>query len=417
MIRRPALPDLVFTVVAVICCVGLYFMPSPPPLIEREGKSELARVVEVDNGDIRQLGLIHAGSQLLEVEIRSGRLKDKRFSAGNELRGNLELDKVFEVGDLVTVVVPDDAAPKETMLVARDHWRTGWGLVLFGGFCLLLVLFGGWVGIKALLSFVFSCLAIWKLVIPLVLRGWSADWVIFGTVAILTAVIVGLVAGLSRKGLAAFVGSAAGVLAALGMAHLFGKLMKINGATMPYVQTLLYSGQEKISIPDIFIGAMILAGSGAMMDLAMDIASGVEEVARHNPRLPFRELAASGLRIGRSVVGTMTTTLLLAYSGGYITLLMVFAAQGTPVMDFLNTPLVAAEAVKTLIGSFSLVLVAPLTALAAGALFAGRKAKFSPALAKDSTTPTCRRGKVPFRRRGLSPWRRPRPDRGCATRH
>ena len=95
MIRRPALPDLVFTVVAVICCVGLYFMPSPPPLIEREGKSELARVVEVDNGDIRQLGLIHTGSQLLEVEIRSGRLKGKRFSAGNELRGNLELDKVL----------------------------------------------------------------------------------------------------------------------------------------------------------------------------------------------------------------------------------------------------------------------------------------------------------------------------------
>jgi len=114
------------------------------------------------------------------------------------------------------------------------------------------------------------------------------------------------------------------------------------------------------------------------MDLAMDIASGVEEVAHHNPSLPFKELAASGMRIGRSVVGTMTTTLLLAYSGGYITLLMVFAAQGTRVMDFLNNPLVAAEAVKTLIGSFSLVLVAPLTALASGLLFAGRHIAQSP---------------------------------------
>ena len=244
--------------------------------------------------------------------------------------------------------------------------------MLFGGFCLLLVLFGGRVGLNALFSFVFSCLAIWKLVIPLVLRGWSADWVIFGTVAILTAVIVGLVAGLSRKGAAAFTGSAAGVLAGLAMAHLFGSLMKINGATMPYVQTLLYSGYENLSLPDIFIGATILAGSGAVMDLAMDIAAGVEEVARHNPELPARELAASGLRIGRSVVGTMTTTLLLAYSGGYITLLMVFAAQGTGVVDFLNNPLVAAEVMKTLIGSFSLVLVAPLTALASALFFAPR---------------------------------------------
>ena len=343
MIRKRAARDWLFLAVVFLCCGGLYLLPSPPSLLRQEGTSELAYVTKVDNSDIRQHGLIRAGSQQLEVELIRGEWKNRRFRAGNELRGNLELDKEFQVGDLAVVTLPPGASPEKSVLVARDHYRSGWGLVLFGGFCLLLVLFGGWVGAKALFSFVFSCLAIWKLVIPLVLRGWSADWVIFGTVAVLTAVIVYLVAGLSRKGVAAFIGSSAGVLAGLGMAHLFGFLMKINGATMPYVQTLLYSGYEKLSLPDIFIGATILAGSGAVMDLAMDIAAGVEEVARHNPGLPARELAASGIRIGRSVVGTMTTTLLLAYSGGYITLLMVFAAQGTRVLDFLNNPLVAAE--------------------------------------------------------------------------
>ena len=373
MMRLPTPREWVFPFVVTLCCIGMYFLPSPPPLAQNEGSSELARVISVDNADIRRHGLIRFGSQNLEVEVRSGRAKGRRFSAGNELRGNLELDKEFRPGDLITVTVPDDADPNRTVLTARDHWRTGWELVLFGAFCLLLVVFGGWVGVKALLSFVFSCFAVWKLVIPLVLRGWSADWVIFGTVAILTGAIVGLVAGFSRKGLAAFIGSAAGVLAGLGMAHIFGRLMKINGATMPYVQVLWYSGYENLSLSDTFIGAMMLAGSGAVMDLAMDIAAGVEEVARHNPGLPFRELAASGIRIGRSVVGTMTTTLLLAYSGGYITLLMVFAAQGTGIADILNNQLVAAEAVKTLIGSFSLVLVAPLTALAAGLIFAQKR--------------------------------------------
>ena len=109
------------------------------------------------------------------------------------------------------------------------------------------------------------------------------------------------------------------------------------------------------------------------MDLAMDIAAGVEEVAYHNPELPSTELIRSGLRIGRSVVGTMTTTLLLAYSGGYITLLMMFASQGTSPLDFLNSTLVAAEVVKTLIGSFSLVLVAPFTAFFAGWIFRTEK--------------------------------------------
>ena len=105
------------------------------------------------------------------------------------------------------------------------------------------------------------------------------------------------------------------------------------------------------------------------MDLAMDIASGVEEVAFHHPGLPKKTLFLSGVRIGRSVVGTMTTTLLLAYSGGYITLLLMFFAQGTPPWDFINNPLVAAEIAKTLTGSFALVLVAPFTALAAAWFF------------------------------------------------
>ena len=105
------------------------------------------------------------------------------------------------------------------------------------------------------------------------------------------------------------------------------------------------------------------------MDLAMDIASGIEEVKRHSPTLGFRDLLGSGLRIGRAVVGTMTTTLLLAYSGGYLTLLMVFAAEGTRPFDFLNSTLVSAELVKTLVGSFGLVLVAPLTALVAALVF------------------------------------------------
>ena len=104
------------------------------------------------------------------------------------------------------------------------------------------------------------------------------------------------------------------------------------------------------------------------MDLAMDIAAGIDEVALHNPGLSRHELFMSGLRIGRSVVGTMTTTLLLAYSGGYITLLMVFAAQGTPPLVFLNSTVVSAEVVKTLVGSFGLVLVAPFTALVAAYL-------------------------------------------------
>lgn len=343
--------------VLALGCLGLWFLPGPRQLAESRGRTVCAEIVETDDTGIALHGLVEFGTQRLKVRFPDGSVHD----AANELRAQMELDKKFKVGETALVVVPSQIREGD-VLVARDHWRMGWGFVFFGAFCLLLCVFGGWTGAKALFSFVFSCFAVWKLLIPLVLDGFPASTVTFLTVAVLTGVIMYLVAGWTKKGLTAFAGAMLGVVASLGLAHLFGRLMHVNGATMPFAQQLLYSGYSGLDLRDVFIGAIVLASSGAVMDLAMDIAAGVAEVKLHNPTLGFRELLLSGLRMGRAVVGTMTTTLLLAYSGGYLTLLMVFAAQGTHPMDFLNSTLVSAEIVKTLVGSFGLVLVAPFTA-------------------------------------------------------
>ena len=343
--------------VLALGCLGLWFLPGPRQLAENRGRTVCAEIVETDDTGIALHGLVEFGTQRLKVRFPDGSVHD----AANELRAQMELDKKFKVGETALVVVPSQIREGD-VLVARDHWRMGWGFVFFGAFCLLLCVFGGWTGAKALFSFVFSCFAVWKMLIPLVLDGFPASTVTFLTVAVLTGVIMYLVAGWTKKGLTAFAGAMLGVVASLGLAHLFGRLMHVNGATMPFAQQLLYSGYSGLDLRDVFIGAIVLASSGAVMDLAMDIAAGVAEVKLHNPALGFRELLLSGLRMGRAVVGTMTTTLLLAYSGGYLTLLMVFAAQGTHPMDFLNSTLVSAEIVKTLVGSFGLVLVAPFTA-------------------------------------------------------
>ena len=98
------------------------------------------------------------------------------------------------------------------------------------------------------------------------------------------------------------------------------------------------------------------------MDIAMDISASMKEVLDKKPDISRRELFFSGIKVGRAVIGTMTTTLLLAYSGGYTGLLMVFMAQGTPALNILNLNYVSAEILHTLVGSFGLVTVAPLTA-------------------------------------------------------
>ena len=378
-------------VVFLLACVALWHIDilhrNPPP----EGVKCKARVLSVDNSNIFQIGLLRRGEQHVRLKILDGPYKGREFNGTNIIRANMELDKVFEPGDLAVAAIPYGVDESYTVF-AQDHYRIGYSILLFSLFGILLLVFGGITGFNALLSFVFSCLVIWKLVIPLALKGHNVLLVTFGAVTLLSAVIIFLVAGMTRKGVTAFLGSILGVLASCAMAYVFTKLFKINGGMMPYAQTLLYSGYEFLSLQDIYIGAIFLSSSGAVMDLAMDVAAGMEEILRKRPDIRRRELVGSGLNIGRSVVGTMTTTLLLAYSGGYLTLMMTFTAQGIGPLDFINNPYVASEAVKTLVGSFGLVLVAPFTALVGGFIIKCEKKSRPapatlPAVAPDAVLP------------------------------
>lgn len=366
-ISKPILTSFFLGLALASVTVYLVLKPGAEVLVSAPPSStSAAKVIEVDDSSVEDLGNVRYGTQRLKVVLPDG----GRFDAENELRAQMEFDKMFKPGDTIVVELPK-TTNEDTVLFARDYRRIGWAAALFVLFAALLCVFGGWTGFRALFTFFFSCLAIWKILIPAVLDGASASAVSFLTVAALTAVIVFLVVGFTRVGAAAFSGSLLGVAASLLLARFFSEVMHIDGATMPFAQQLVNANADIVSLGDVFVGSVILASSGAVMDLAMDIAAGMAEVRRHNARLAFRDLFLSGCRIGRAVVGTMTTTLLLAYSGGYLTLLMVYASEGVRPADFINTALVSAEVVKTLVGSFGLVLVAPFTALAGAFVFRG----------------------------------------------
>lgn len=249
---------------------------------------------------------------------------------------------------------------------AIDHYRTNKTLLLVLLFFVCLVAVGGWIGAKAMVSFICSAMLIFKLLLPAILWGWNPILVAFGVVTILTAIIIFLVGGLCRKGLTAFIGSISGILITTLLAMTFTHLFKIHGAVRPFTETLLYSGFGNLNLADIFIAGVFLASSGAVMDLAMGISAAMTEVREQNPAITRKALILSGLTVGRHAVGTMTTTLLLAYSGGYTGMLMTFIAQGVPLENVITMVYVSSEIIHTLVGSFGLVLVAPLTALAGG---------------------------------------------------
>ena len=179
--------------------------------------------------------------------------------------------------------------------------------------------------------------------------------------------------GFERRCAAAVSGAFLGILVTCVLGIVFTDLFQIHGAVMSYSESLLYSGYQDLNLTQIFMAAIFIGSSGAVMDLAVDITSAVNEVVKKRPDISRWEAVRSGMNVGRAAMGTMTTTLLLAYSGGYVALLMVFMAQGTPLYNILNYKYVASEIIHTIVGSFGLVTVAPLTALTSGFLLAGQR--------------------------------------------
>lgn len=217
--------------------------------------------------------------------------------------------------------------------------------------------------LKALLSLIFAALMLWKVLVPLFLKDIDPILVSLLVVASLTASVSFLIGGISRKGLTAFLGSFAGLVFACILAKLFAPGFHIHGAVRPFAENLLYAGYPHLDLTQLFLAGIFIACSGAVMDLAMDIAASISEVTLKKPDIGIWSLFISGMAVGRSVIGTMTTTRLLAYSGGYTAMLMTFMTQGLKLKQILNLNFISAEILNIFVGSFGLVAVAPFTAL------------------------------------------------------
>jgi uncharacterized membrane protein len=365
----PVHREWLFSIVIAVICIALGFLdlttriPKAPEGIHARG-----RVTAVDNSNVRTNLIVRTESQFLTVHLLDGPHRGQDLPVINMLTGKLEFDKFYGLGAVVLVEY-DLAGGRPANAIARGHYRLGLQGVLIGLFALLLLLVAGVTGLKAALSFVFAAMVLWKLYFPLLLRGHPPIGTGLAVVALLTAVITFSVGGLNRRGVSTFCGSMLGVLLTCGLAVGFARAFHLHGAVRPFAETLLYSGYYDLRLTDIFIASVFIASSGAVMDLAMDIAASMDEIKRAHPDIGPLDHLRSGLRVGRAVIGTMTTTLLLAYLSSHMAMFLLFMAKGLPPANLLNAPFVAAEVLNILVGSFGLVTVAPFTALVAGVAY------------------------------------------------
>lgn len=361
-----------FTLVVTLASLLLIYLPTGFKNSRSNTEWVKAEAVHVDNSEVALRGLTHTGIQKITAVINRGEYRGDTLDAPNVLLGDISRDRLYKVGDPLLLTIKERNGVI-TSARTTAYERSGFMVILLILFALFLIAFAGWTGLKALISFLFTALAIWKILIPCFLKGYSPLPISFLVIALSTGVIILLITGFTRKGLVALSGSLLGVGVTAVLALLFGSLFSVPGTVQQFSEALLYSGLTNLRFTDILLSGIFLSAAGAVMDVAMDIAASQEEIALTTPNICRRELTQAGFRIGKSVIGTMTTTLLFAYSGTFTCTLMLFMARGNPFITMVNTDYVAAEILHTLVGSFGLVLVAPLTAVIGGYVFTKKR--------------------------------------------
>ncbi|MGL4800605.1 MAG: YibE/F family protein [Cellulosilyticaceae bacterium] len=366
--------NLIFSLVCLIIIGILCLLPTGfEKQLYVNAESVKAKVLTTNESGVYNNGLLKQGSQVCEVEIRHGIHKGKKLEAVNFLSGKLEFDKLFTTGDEALVLVEMDEAGEILFVNMLDHYRLNKELLIVLVFMGALILFSGATGVRTIISFAFSLVCIWKLLIPLLLKGYHPMLVSLFIGLSMAVVTLILVAGFTKKAYCAILGAGSASLITCLLAIGFGSLFKVDGTVMQWSESLLYAGFQDLNLTLIYQASIYLACSGAMIDLAIDISAALEEVVAKRSDLTRREILQSGLHIGKSVVGSQATTLLLAYMGSFITVMMVYMAQGTPLLSILNSKSIASEILHTFVGCIGLVVVSPITALICSILYKNKE--------------------------------------------
>lgn len=277
--------------------------------------------------------------------------------------------KPVKVGDTVLLYnIPNEDYGTEWTL--GEYVRTDALLLLGIIFMVLLILFGRQQGFQTIISLIYTGLAIFVVFIPAILSGkniyyWSILTCIF--IILMTFLVV---SGFNKKSLAAGIGCFGGVLVAGGLTTIMDSFLKLTGMVdEDSVFLLLLNKDHPIDLKAIVFAAIIIGALGAVMDVAMSIASSLYEVKTQSERVTFKKLLSSGLTIGRDIMGTMANTLVLAYIGGSLGVVLLLISYNTSLLDVLNRELVVVEILQALVGSIGILFTIPLTAIASGFLF------------------------------------------------
>jgi uncharacterized membrane protein len=306
--------------------------------------------------------------QLAVVEITRGPYKGQQFTFVNSIMGHPLFDLYLTEGRQVLLwgEVDDTGTVRQVYLqdFVRDNVLYIIGFIFLG----ILLLVGRYKGGLTVVTLLITIAAVSRILLPLLLKGYAPVPATLLVATLITIITLVGISGLNRKTAAAAIGTVGGVFVAGLLALWAGGAAHLTGFSSEEAQMLLYMDSGPIDVRGLLFAGIIIGALGAVMDVSMSIAAASHEVYCVNPAICMRDQIKSAMNVGRDVMGTMANTLILAYVGTTIPLLLLYMGYSTPFVTIINSDLVATEVVRALTGSIGLVAAIPLTAFAAGIL-------------------------------------------------
>ena len=299
--------------------------------------------------------------EILEGEF-AGNTYDGKYCLSYDLDNKIE-GYPLSKGNTVFVQISKDLLTGEQTIVVQDMVRQNYLLAMLIVFFIIVLVIGRKQGLKAIVALVVTIVAIFTIMLNAIYKGYNAIWVSVGTSVIIIAVTFIIIGGINKKSITAALGTTGGVLCAGIMASIFGVLAKLSGAQETALYLSMNTQNLTFNFRDLLFAGIVVTALGACMDVGMSIASALDELKQKNKDLGKKELLKSGMNIGRDVIGTMTNTLILAYVGGEISLILLFMTGDMSFTEIINKEMIITDAISAIAASMGVIFTIPITSL------------------------------------------------------
>ncbi len=333
-----------------------------------------ARVTAVTGRETFETEGIVAGQTVQNLTIRfTARLDGGGTVSAQQVIDGYSSVQLQEVrpGDRITLYPnPDPATAAEAPYVIDDYLRVDGMLAFCAVFLVLLLIFGRMKGFNTVVSLLLTCGAVFAVFLPLVLGGFN---IYASAVAICIYVTVStllIVNGPGKKTLVAVAGCSAGILFAGVLTLVMSAVMRLSGmASQEAIYLADLATRNPVDLKAVVFAAILIGAMGAIMDVAMSLASALWELREKAAAPSFGMLMKSGMNIGRDMMSTMANTLVLAYIGSSLATVLLLTAYSASVEGLLNREMIVTEVLQAVIGSMAILVTIPLTSLAASAVY------------------------------------------------